>query len=50
MQMRCESTKCSPVIGWWPEVSKLLLLESDKLTERDVIGARKGKLEKESLG
>ena len=28
MQMRCESTKCSPVIGWWPEVLKLHLLPS----------------------
>ena len=26
MQMSCQSTKCSPVIGWWPGTNNYILL------------------------
>jgi len=37
LQMRYESTKCSPVIGWWPEVLKLLLLRVPPIFGRAAI-------------
>jgi len=39
MQMSCQSTKCSPVIGWWPRVPMLLLLTiSSQLRHVSTIG------------